>query len=331
MEKTFETKILEPTANNIKLCAKHLKNSGVVAFATETVFGLGANIFDEIAVKKIFEIKNRPADNPLIVHIADISEINKLALDISDDFYKLADYYMPGPLTVVLKKHPSVPDVVTAGQDTVAIRIPRCTAALDLIKECGFPLCAPSANTSTRPSPTKAEHVYDDLNGKIPYILHSDIYIKYGIESTIVDLTTDTPKILRLGIASAEKISELLDKDVIIAKNHTVATPGSKYRHYAPLVPLYYLPITNYKTKLDELYKAQNSIIFCNHEIALQLGKYNLVDMGDVYDYARDLYAQLRIQEKNYSQIIAIGVEDQHSGRAVNNRLIKAAGTMHNS
>lgn len=217
--------------------AKALSQGELVAFPTETVYGLGANALDDKAVGSIFEAKGRPQDNPLIVHIADKEKIYELVRDLPETAHKILDNLTPGPITIVLEKSDIVPDRVTAGGHTVAVRIPESEIARELIRRSGVPVAAPSANTSGKPSPTKAEHVYEDLADKVSYIIDGGS-CRVGIESTVIDLTVTPPQILRPGGVTHEKLSELLGK-VVGYKSGTSddqapKSPGMKYRHYAP-------------------------------------------------------------------------------------------------
>ena len=206
----METIVLDANEQkNIDFCADVIRNGDLVAFPTETVYGLGANALDEKSVSKIFTIKGRPQDNPLIVHVASIKEVKPLVIDIPYVFELLARKYWPGPLTLIMKKSDIIPDNVTAGLKTVAIRMPAHPAALSLIQAFGSPIAAPSANPSGRPSPTKASHVLHDISGKIPYILDGGD-CEVGIESTVLDISESIPKILRPGFVTYEELKELL-------------------------------------------------------------------------------------------------------------------------
>ena len=225
--------------SKIKLAARVLKRGGLVAFPTETVYGLAANALDAESVKKVFEAKGRPADNPLIVHIAEKEQVYRLAKKVPEKAEKLMDKFWPGPLTIVLEKSRVVPKATTGGRNTVAVRMPDNRIALALIREAGVPLAAPSANSFGKPSPTSAEHVFQDLCGKIDVILdggNTDI----GVESTVLDLTTDPPTLLRPGGITLEKLKTVLDRVRMHPaakgkKTRAVAkSPGMKYKHYAP-------------------------------------------------------------------------------------------------
>lgn len=227
----MKTKILRPTEENLEKMAQSLKRESPVAFATETVYGLGASVFCKKSIQKIFSLKNRPRDNPLIVHIDSINWVYELAKEIPDDFFLLAEKFFPGPLTLILPKKEVVSDLVSANHPTIAIRMPSSHSALRLISKVKEPLVAPSANLSGKPSPTKAEHVFEDFNGKIPFIL-DDGPCHYGIESTILYLSKE-PILLRFGAIPKKEIEMVLQKPVLVSKDLTIA-PGMKYRHYAP-------------------------------------------------------------------------------------------------
>ena len=220
----METRILKidkynPDHNLIEYAAGILKKGGTVAFPTETVYGLGANALNEKAVEKIFKAKGRPADNPLIVHVSDISEVDNLVKNIPDTAYALMEEFWPGPLTVIMEKASQVPDIVTAGLDTVAIRVPSNKIALELIRMSDVPVAAPSANTSSRPSPTKASHVIDDLFGRVDVIIDGGS-TEVGIESTVIDMTSEIPVILRPGGVTYEQLVTVIE-NVHINKTFT--------------------------------------------------------------------------------------------------------------
>ncbi len=225
---------------SILTAADILKNGGLVAIPTETVYGLAANALDGEAVKKIFIAKGRPNDNPLIVHIASLEEIEPLVAEVDPRVYALAEKYWPGPLTVILKKSALIPNEVSPNLDTVALRMPSHECAREIIKAAGVPLAAPSANASGKPSPTKAEHVVEDLDGKIDAIIdggESDV----GVESTVVTLVTDPPTLLRPGGITPEQLEAVLGRVQIssavfekLREGEKVQSPGMKYKHYAP-------------------------------------------------------------------------------------------------
>lgn len=229
----------KPEKSTIRKAASLIKRGKIVAFPTETVYGLGANALDARAVKRIFNAKGRPADNPLIVHISDGTMLHLIAKEIPSHAFLLMEKFWPGPLTIVLKKKNSIPSVVTAGGDTIAVRMPDHPVAYALIKEAGVPIAAPSANASTRPSPTTAAHVIEDMNGKTPLILDGG-KTHIGIESTVLDLTTRTPALLRKGKITLSEIEKIIGSVVphTEKKNGRIKSPGQKYRHYAPKAKL---------------------------------------------------------------------------------------------
>ena len=235
--------------NSVKIAADFIKKGEVAAFPTETVYGIGANAYDEKAVRKIFIAKGRPADNPLIVHIARKKDISVLAKEITPSAKKIISKFFPGPVTVILKKNEIVPDVVTAGLDTIAIRMPSSKIARELIQLSGVPIAAPSANLSGSPSPTNFIHVLRDLRNKIPCVLVGPA-AKYGLESTVIDCTGKFPVILRPGSVTLEQIKKL-DKNAVYQKRvGKVKSPGQKYKHYAPKAIV--KTITNYEVGITK-------------------------------------------------------------------------------
>lgn len=226
----------------ISEAAEILKGGGLVAFPTETVYGLGGNGLDKEAAKKIYAAKGRPSDNPLILHVSSIEEVYPLVKALPEKAKKLMEAFWPGPLTLVLPKSDIVPEESTGGLETVALRSPENALTLSLIRACGFPIAGPSANLSGRPSPTEASHVFEDLGGRIEGILE-DGAVGIGVESTIVDLSEDCPTLLRPGAITIEDLEEVLGEKVAIdptllgksmAEGFTPKAPGMKYRHYAP-------------------------------------------------------------------------------------------------
>ena len=226
----------------ISEAAEILKGGGLVAFPTETVYGLGGNGLDKEAAKKIYAAKGRPSDNPLILHVSSIEEVYPLVKALPEKAKKLMEAFWPGPLTLVLPKSDIVPKESTGGLETVALRSPENALTLDLIRACGFPIAGPSANLSGRPSPTEASHVFEDLGGRIEGILE-DGAVGIGVESTIVDLSENCPTLLRPGAITVEDLEEVLGEKVAIdptllgksmAEGFTPKAPGMKYRHYAP-------------------------------------------------------------------------------------------------
>ena len=235
--------------NDSKIAADFIKSGEVAAFPTETVYGLGADAYNEKAVRKIFKAKGRPADNPLIVHVDKKKDISVLAKEITPSAKKIISKFFPGPVTVILKKNEIVPDVVTAGLDTIAIRMPASKIARELIKLSGVPIAAPSANLSGSPSPTNFLHVLRDMKGKIPCLLIGPA-AKYGLESTVIDCTGKFPVILRPGSVTLEQIKKL-DKNAVYQKNaRKIKSPGQKYRHYSPKAKVKFVKCETFKRSL---------------------------------------------------------------------------------
>ncbi|MFI5334176.1 MAG: L-threonylcarbamoyladenylate synthase [Chlamydiales bacterium] len=235
----MKTVVLSP--EEIERAATLLRRGELVAFPTETVYGLGAPISNNEAIAKIFSTKGRPHDNPLIVHISNTDDVARLAREIPEEFYLLAKRFWPGPLTVVLKRAGTVPASISAGLDTVAIRMPQHPVARELIEKVGEPLAAPSANLSGKPSSTSAQHVLEDFDGKIAAVLDGGS-CKGGIESTVVNLAGATPVVLRPGLVTLEEIAHLIGRKVEVYSKKAgekPASPGLLYRHYAPKAKLY--------------------------------------------------------------------------------------------
>lgn len=321
----METKVLS-IQDGLDFAVELLRNGEVVAFPTETVYGLGADCTDSKAVEKIFLAKGRPQDNPLIVHIADIDDVKNVARDIPEAFYKLAEKFLPGPLTIILPKGDKVSSAVTAGRDTVGIRLPDNDIAREIIRKSHIYMAAPSANSSKHISPTTAKHVYCDLNGKIPLIIDGGS-CRVGIESTIIDLTGECPTILRPGAITEEMLTEVLGKvDVYKKTDVKVAlAPGMKYKHYAPRVTAVMADgvdevIKEYKEAVKR--DLRPVIIGKNHVEYFML---NLIDIGaSGEEYAKNVYNALHIAEENYQYIIVEKLEDEGISHSVMNRLLKA-------
>ena len=262
----------------ISEAAEILKGGGLVAFPTETVYGLGGNGLDKEAAKKIYAAKGRPSDNPLILHVSSIEEVYPLVKALPEKAKKLMEAFWPGPLTLVLPKSDIVPKESTGGLETVALRSPENALTLALIRACGFPIAGPSANLSGRPSPTEASHVLEDLGGRIEGILE-DGAVGIGVESTIVDLSEDSPTLLRPGAITIEDLEEVLGEKVAIdptllgksmAEGFTPKAPGMKYRHYAPKAEM----ILFKKKEEDETGSGQEEIA----ELILSYGEKELSD-----------------------------------------------------
>lgn len=334
----------EEGSNRLSKAAALLKDGEVVAFPTETVYGLGANGMDPAASRKIYEAKGRPSDNPLILHIAEFEQLDGIAEDISEDAWKLMKEFWPGPMTIILKKKPEVPLETTGGLQTVAVRMPSHPIARELILKSGLPIAAPSANRSGRPSPTTAEHVMEDMEGRIPMILDGGI-VGIGIESTIIDMTGDKPVILRPGFITPEMIEEVaagvsIDPAILggpMAAELKPKAPGMKYRHYAPAGDMLLVEGTAEKVvaKINELAEKKRQegyrvgIIGTDENIE-QYRADVVKSMGSRMDpesIAVNLYGTLRDMDQLEVQVIfgeSFGEEDFYG--AIRNRILKAAG-----
>lgn len=323
--------------------AEILRNGGLVAFPTETVYGLGANALDETAAKKIYAAKGRPSDNPLIAHISSMKELEPLVSGVSEAGKKLADAYWPGPLTLVFPKSSRVPYGTTGGLETVAVRMPSDPVARKLIGLAGVPVAAPSANTSGRPSPTTAGHVFQDMNGKIEMILDGGP-VGIGVESTIVDVSGETPVLLRPGAITMEMLQETVGEVAVdpailgpLKEGERPKAPGMKYRHYAPhgeliLVegnPDAVIRRINFLTRERLGQKFQVGVI-CTDETKDQYTSGLVRSVGlraRPETIAHNLFAVLReFDDLQVDYIYSESFSRDHLGQAIMNRLTKAAG-----
>jgi L-threonylcarbamoyladenylate synthase len=325
----MDTKILDTTNENIEAAALIIRQGGLVAFPTETVYGLGADALNPEAVGRIYEAKGRPSDNHMIVHISRASEIGQLTPFITQDMIKLIDHFWPGPLTLVVKKKDSVPLRTTGGLDTVAVRMPDHPVALDLIRLAGVPIAAPSANLSGKPSPTKADHVKDDLMGKVDAILMGGD-CRVGIESTVLDLTGEIPMILRPGIVTAESIEAVLERPVQLdpslkglPEEELVAkSPGMKYKHYAPKAQMLVVEGSRDRVKAEI-----ERLRVVNEKIGNKVGVILFEEKAFV-EAAHDFFSQLREMDGQDVDLILAGAlsDTDGVGFAVMNRMFKSAG-----
>lgn len=333
----YNTKILSDDDKNIDLAVRALKDGEVVAMPTETVYGLAANAFDVPAIRKIFKAKGRPQDNPLIVHISDIDMLKNLTTEISSTAKKIIGRFWPGPLTVIFPKSESVPLSVTAGLNTVAVRFPSHPVANKLIKSCGFPLAAPSANISGKPSPTTAYHVFDDMDGKIPYIIDGGA-CEVGLESTVIALNGNDVCILRPGEITKEDLMEVtpmvfIDKAVTseLKSDKQAASPGMKYKHYSPRasVTLIDADINSFKNYCDDNADSKTYFLVYEEELSF-FPAHRTLSLGSKNNYsqqARNLFAKLReIDKSDAEKIFARCPDKKGIGLAVYNRMIRAAG-----
>ena len=326
----------------IQQAGEIIKRGGLVAFPTETVYGLGANALDPEASRKIYAAKGRPSDNPLIVHIAEWEALDFIVQDIPEAARKLGEAFWPGPLTMIFARREAVPLATTGGLETVAVRMPDHPVALGLIRAGGGYIAAPSANTSGRPSPTRAQHVLEDMDGVIDMIIDGG-EVGIGLESTIVDFTEDVPVILRPGYINQEMIQRVIGEvemdQALIGEDSSVRpkAPGMKYRHYAPKAQLYIVEGNqeDVRRKIDELAEreerqgrkagvivTEESVPFYRHGILKVIGS-----RGDELSISRHLFGILReFDEMDVLVIYSEAFHTPHMGQAIMNRLMKAAG-----
>lgn len=319
-----------------------LKNGGLVAFPTETVYGLGANALDEEAAKKTYAAKGRPSDNPLIVHIADVQALEEIAANIPPETEELAFHFWPGPLTMIFEKNEIIPYGTTGGLETVAVRMPSDLVARELILAAGGFVSAPSANTSGRPSPTAAQHVYKDLEGKIDMILDGGS-VEIGLESTILDMTVRPPMILRPGAITVDMLEAVIGPvsvdETMIGSESTKApkAPGMKYRHYAPKARMFIVEGTlreevlairqlayaaRRKNKKVGIIATNETAVLYTHGVVKNIGA-----RDNEKSIARNLYAVLReFDDEDVEEIYSESFASQGIGNAIMNRLEKAAG-----
>ena len=341
MTEKKNTLILKPTKENIEKAAKIIRDGGLVAFPTETVYGLGADAMNADAVGRIYEAKGRPSDNPMIVHISRASDIGQLTRMLSPQIVEIIDNFWPGPLTIVVKKRPEVPDRTTGGLDTVAVRLPDNEIAQALISASCCPIAAPSANLSGGPSPTRAKDVIADMMGRVDAIIEGDD-CRVGIESTVLDLSGDDPTILRPGIITAETIEAALGREVKYDASLTDAakhvqldpadgaaeadfqpkSPGMKYKHYAPKAEMLIVEGERSKVKAEiERLKTMNEKLGNSVGVILFEEKAFL-------EAAHDFFARLRdLDNEGVDMILAGALSDSDGvGFAVMNRMLKSAG-----
>ena len=327
----------------IKEASDILHAGDMVAFPTETVYGLGADALDEMASKKIYAAKGRPSDNPLIVHVANEQQILPLVKEIPESARKLMKAFWPGPLTIIFNKSDVVPYGTTGGLDTVAIRMPNHKVALTLIEKSNIPIAAPSANTSGRPSPTTAMHVMDDLNGKISMVIDGGA-VGIGIESTIVDVTGDIPMILRPGYINKKMLEEVvgevtIDKAILgpVSPDLKPKAPGMKYKHYAPKADF-----TMFDGDIDKVADRINELAESYIKKGYKVGIISSDESKDRYRYgevisigsrnneisiSKNLYKVLReFDDKQVDYILGETFRSEELGQAIMNRLLKAAG-----
>lgn len=327
----METKVEKFSKESAVEAAELLKSRRIVAIPTETVYGLAANALDESSVRRIFEVKGRPQDNPLIVHIASMKMLRPLVREIQDIAVNLAERFWPGPLTMIFPKSDRIPSVTSGGLDTVAVRMPASEAALSIIRKCGFPLAAPSANTSGKPSPTSARHVFDDLNGKIPLIIDGG-ECPVGVESTVICFGNGKIRVLRPGGVTVEELSEFAEVEVDKAvtaqpdKDEKVLSPGMKYKHYSPKASVFIVDA-----------HGKDFIRYCTARGRYEQGMFALgagvpedglfLDYGGTAELqARRLFSLLRKADDIGARTVLVEMPEKDGiGLAVYNRLLRAA------
>lgn len=332
----------EAEESALRRAGEIIKQGGLVAFPTETVYGLGGDALNEASARRIYAAKGRPSDNPLIVHICRFEDMGKIVAEVPDAAVRIADAFWPGPITMILPKSDRVPRETTGGLNTVAVRLPSDPIARKLIGYSGGFVAAPSANISGKPSPTAARYVAQDMDGRIDMILDGG-EVGIGLESTIVDLTVTPPQILRPGYVTQERLAQVLgeiDTDVTILRhdsNLAPKAPGMKYRHYAPKGELVIVEgdpgrVTDYMNRQAEKarFRGERTGIIGTKE-SLEHYRADVVKcLGlkeDEESIARNLYAVLRqMDEEQVDRIYSESLEDRGLGQAIMNRLLKAAG-----
>lgn len=342
----MKTKILHISSaddqDNLIEAAEVLKAGGLVAFPTETVYGIGANALDVEVARKIYEAKGRPSDNPLIVHLCSASQVNQYVEEIPEVAYPLMETFWPGPLTMIFRKSDRIPDEITGGLPTVALRIPSHDIAFRLIELSGLPIAAPSANISGKPSPTIASHVIEDLSGRVDMIVDGGD-VEIGLESTVLDLTGDVPMVLRPGGITQAMIEEVIgdithDRNMLsVSADEVPRSPGMKYRHYAPKGKL-----TVYNGDSQSVIDAINEAVRRSAEEGLKAGVIatdedidayvceNVVTIGSEHrpaQIAANLFKVLRMMDDlGIERIFTKAFHEKEIGVATMNRLLKAAG-----
>jgi len=315
-------KQLSPTSNNIKISAKELKLGNLVAFPTETVYGLGADGLNPIAVSKIFETKKRPTFNPLILHINSMQMLNRIAWLKEKKIEKLLDKFWPGPLTIILPKKEIVPDIVTAGLETVAVRMPNNKIALQLIKELGNPIAAPSANSFGKLSPTTAEHVAKQLGEKVDIILDGGS-CNVGVESTIVKITKDKNYLLRPGGISVEELESVAGKFENLNNENKPDSPGQLKIHYAPEIPIYFF---DEEKIIENRYKNLGGLFFRKSKLEKYFSSIKILSQkGNLNEAAANVFSFLHeFENENVDMIFVETIEYSGLGNAIMDRLSKA-------
>ena len=334
----MQTQVLQPSQENLQLAAEIFRAGGLVGIPTETVYGLGANALNEKAALAIFAAKGRPADNPLIVHISALEQLNDIVSAVPERAKKLMEAFWPGPLTIIMPKGERIPYAVTAGLETVAVRFPVHPVAQKMIELAGLPIAAPSANLSGKPSPTTAQHVLNDMNGRIPLIIDGGA-CQVGLESTVVDATREKIVLLRPGGVTREMLQEALGEEVLLGKGvmeplqdgEKALSPGLLHKHYAPKAQVRVIVGEDEKRIAYVLANAaqdEKPCVLCLDKRKGCYGDLPILSAGDTAEaYAHNLFAALRsADELGYTHIYAEGLSLDGVGLAVMNRIERAAG-----
>ncbi|MCI7412609.1 L-threonylcarbamoyladenylate synthase [Hornefia butyriciproducens] len=326
----MKTRLLKDTEEDIRIAAKIIEQGGLVAFPTETVYGLGANAMDADAVRKIYEAKGRPADNPTIVHIAEREELGQVTFLVTEDMKTLMDRFWPGPMTMIVPRGEYIPYVTTGNLETVGVRMPENEVARELIRRSGCPIAAPSANLSGRPSPTTAQHVIDDLDGRIDAVIQSGP-CRIGIESTVIDMTGKIPMILRPGYITKKDFEDALGQEILLdptlnrkpreGEDFHPKAPGMKYRHYAPRAEMIIF-------KGDRI-RVEAAIDQERAEREALGQKVFVIDFDEDRETvaAHEIFAMLRQADREGADVIlAAALPQRGVGFSVMNRMLKSAG-----
>ncbi len=324
-----------PDEAELERAASVIRAGGLVAFPTETVYGLGADAMQESAVRKIFEAKGRPADNPLIVHVGRRGDVERVAEGVSEESSRLIERFWPGPLTLVLRRKAEVPAIVSAGLPTIAVRMPAGAIALELIRRAATPIAAPSANRSGRPSPTSAAHVSDDLGGRIDMIVDGG-QTEIGIESTVLDMSAGAPTILRPGWVTGEQIADTIGVALEPATEAILRrSPGTRYRHYSPQARV--TLVAHGEPELLEQtcrrgLEASPVGLISHTRVEIDDPNFHAIYLRDgAGDYARSIYSALReLDRRGAGEIVVEGIEETGEGAAVMERLRRAASQVIN-
>lgn len=335
MTKVLKVNPINPEMESIEEAAASIRNGKIVAFPTETVYGLGADAFNGNACKEIFKVKNRPMDNPLIVHISKMSQLYDVAMDIPEEIENAVKVLWPGPVTFRFKRNPKLPLETTAMLDTISVRMPAHPVALRLIDESNTPIAAPSANMATRPSGTRVEHVINDFDGKIEMILDGGP-APFGLESTIIDATVKPYLLLRPGAFTLEELGNYLDirmpdPSSLKRLSKRPVAPGMKYRHYAPNTKLLVIDSSFLIDSVEHMPKNIRYAILCSNEMGENFSNAKLIKLGkegNLYEIASNIFdAFRRLDRMNVELALVQAFPENGIGLALMNRMAKASGS----